>query len=143
MNKFFSLCLAAAGLCIAQGAFAADAADAQAAAASYPRMLSAAEIQKLYGEKDVTIDATLPKGRQHIQVHGDTLSGQAPDAFSTQASTSSTGTWTVDASANKVCHKWQNKFWRDACFHVRQTGPDSYEYVPSADGPGFKVTVSR
>ncbi len=141
MNKFSrSFLTAAAGLCIAHGAFAADSADAQAA--NYPRMLTAAEIQKLYDE-NVTIDAVLPKGRQHIEVHGESLSGQAPDAFNTQASTSSTGTWKVDAADNRVCHSWQSKFWRDACFHVRQTGPDSYEYVPSANGPGFKFTVSR
>jgi hypothetical protein len=123
------------------GALAIWTASAMADDTSYPRRLGAAEVQKLYGDREVRIDA----GKLNYDVkpdgtmigHNTALIGGA----AVQAGTSN-GKWRVDTATGKICHDLDNGRWMSGCFVVTQTGDGSYEWSPTGSPGGMKFTVT-
>ncbi|HEX8964008.1 MAG TPA: hypothetical protein VF801_13485 [Rhodocyclaceae bacterium] len=133
MNKSIALALSALAL-------AAGASIAAADEAAFPHALTAAELQKLHGERAVTMTTS---GARHLRYefmpdgkvigHNTDLIGGAAVAAGT-----SDGKWHVDAAANKICFEWANARWQNNCLGVVQTAADAYEWSPS----GLKLSFT-
>ncbi|HEX8986678.1 MAG TPA: hypothetical protein VF816_01855 [Rhodocyclaceae bacterium] len=128
-------------------AFAASLLAAGIAAAEEPgapRALTAADLQKLYGERAVVMTTTGPRHLRYEVAPDGRMIGHNLDLIggAAVASGTSDGKWRVDAAANKVCHDWTNGRWQSACFVVVQTGPDSYEWSLGGAPGGMKFTVA-
>jgi hypothetical protein len=110
----------------------------------YPRTVTAAELQSLLGDKETTIEYSIPQGQIRITLRPDGMAyGNKPFLWDKPAGQSSRGTWKIDAGQNKVCYQWENPRWSELCQTFRQTGIDTYVLPMGADKPASPVTITH
>lgn len=132
-------------LCIALLALFSQSALAQGAGSvTYPRTLKADELQKLYGEREATIEAGGARGGVRYSLWPDGRLQGAKEGMvggAAAKAANSSGKWLVDAAAGKVCHEWSNPRWENGCAMVVETAPGSYEWSQDGQPSGRKFTI--
>ncbi len=123
--------------------FAALAGAASIAAAdepAFPHALNAAELQKLHGERAVTMTTSGARHLRYEFMPDGRVVGHNTDLIGGAAVTAGTsdGKWHVDAAANKICFEWANGRWQNNCLGVIQTAADAYEWSPT----GLKLSFT-